>query len=118
IWRALRAAAGRRLVLAVYGRATNAPVTLDARRRYCRYVRNVVASFRSVHDVVVWNEPNSSTFWRPQFHADGASASAPAYERLLATCWDALHILRGRRVNVIAASAPRGNDNPRSRRPS
>jgi hypothetical protein len=70
-----------------------------------------------VSDVVIWNEPNSSTFWRPQFDADGQSAAAPAYERLLAECWDDLHAVRPD-VNVIAASAPRGNNDPAAGRPS
>jgi len=52
-----------------------------------------------VNDVVVWTEPNSGRFWRPQ---QGAPA---AYEALLARCWDVLHALRPT-VNVIAASAP------------
>ena len=59
----------------------------------------------------------SSTFWRPQFAPDGKSAAAPAYERLLAQCWDDLHRVRPT-VNVIAATAPRGNDDPASARPS
>jgi hypothetical protein len=60
---------------------------------------------------VIWNEPNSSRFWRPQFTPDGTSLAPAAYELLLAQCWDALHAARPG-VNVIAASAARGNDNP------
>jgi hypothetical protein len=66
---------------------------------------------------VIWNEPNSSRFWRPQFNRDGTSAAAPAYELLLAECWDQLHAARPG-VNVIAASAPRGNDDPLAAHPS
>jgi hypothetical protein len=67
--------------------------------------------------VVIWNEPNSFRFWQPQFAPKGSSASAPAYELLLAECWDVLHATRPW-VNVIAASAPRGNDDPTADRPS
>ena len=90
-----------------------------ARRRheYCSYVANLLALAPRVNDVVIWNEPNSSRFWQPQFDPDGSNASAPAYELLLAECWDVLHAVRPG-VNVIAASAPRGNDDPTARRPS
>ena len=60
---------------------------------------------------MIWNEPNSSRFWRPQFGPDGTSLAPAAYEALLARCWDVLHAARPS-VNVIAASSPRGNDNP------
>jgi hypothetical protein len=60
---------------------------------------------------VIWNEPNVSRFWRPQFNADATSAAPAAYEALLARCWDVLHRARPS-VNVIAATAARGNDKP------
>jgi hypothetical protein len=61
--------------------------------------------------VVIWNEPNTSRFWRPQFAPDGTSLAPASYEALLARCWDALHAVRPG-VNLIAASSPRGNDKP------
>jgi hypothetical protein len=115
--RAQDTAVGARLVLAVYSKAKRAPVIARRRREYCTYVVNLLALAPQVNDVVIWNEPNSSRFWRPQFTADGLSAAAPAYEQLLAECWDQLHAARPG-VNVIAASAPRGNDDPSARRPS
>jgi hypothetical protein len=115
--RGQEAALGRRLVLAVYSRARNAPLIWRHRREYCTYVARLLALAPRVNDVVIWNEPNSSRFWQPQFAADGSNAAAPAYEQLLAECWDVLHAARPG-VNVIAASAPRGNDDPSSSRPS
>jgi hypothetical protein len=115
--RAVRAARGRRLVLAVYSRADRTPQVARMRREYCGFVVRLLALAPSVRDVVIWNEPNSSTFWRPQFEPDGESASGPAYELLLAQCWDDLHDARPD-VNVIAASAPRGGDDPYTSRPS
>jgi hypothetical protein len=54
-------------------------------RDYCRFVRNALVRYTEITDVVVWNEVNSVTFWRPQ-------EDAPArYEALLARCWDVLH---------------------------
>ncbi|MGE5274058.1 MAG: hypothetical protein ACM3QU_09935 [Verrucomicrobiota bacterium] len=102
---------GLRVVLAVYGKADDAPQTDAQRDAYCRFVASLLQRYPGVRDVVIWNEPNSSRFWRPQFAADGASLAPAAYEALLARCWDVLHAARPG-VNVIAASAPRGNDNP------
>jgi hypothetical protein len=102
---------GLRAVLAVYGRADDAPQTDTQRAAYCQFVTSLLHRYPGVADVVIWNEPNSSRFWRPQFAPDGTSLAPAAYEALLARCWDVLHASRPA-VNVIAASAPRGNDNP------
>jgi hypothetical protein len=115
--RAERAAAGRKLVLAVYSRANRTPLDPAMRGQYCTFVSRLLTAAPHVKDVVIWNEPNSPTFWRPQFDGDGESAAPAAYERLLADCWDALHAVRPD-VNVIAASSPRGNDDPAAPRPS
>jgi hypothetical protein len=105
---------GLRVVLAVYGRADDAPQTEAERNNYCGFAASLLRRYPGVNDVVIWNEPNANGFWRPQFDANGASAAPAAYEALLARCWDALHAVRAT-ANVIAASAPRGNDNPASR---
>lgn len=93
---------GMRLVLAVGGPAGSPPVTDVARGQYCDYVASIIRRYPSVSDVVIWTEPNSATFWRPQ-------AGAPAaYEAVLAQCYDETHALRAH-ANVIAASAPHQN---------
>lgn len=102
---ALAGAGGARVVVAVYGNATDAPQDNTARAAYCSDVAGVLTTFPQVRDVVIWNEPNNQTFWQPQ---DGA---AGAYEALLAQCWDVLHAVSPD-VNVIAASAPRGTTRP------
>jgi hypothetical protein len=102
---------GLRVVLAVYGAPTSAPETDADRAAYCTFVANLLRRYPGVNDVVIWNEPNSSRFWQPQFAADGTSLAPAAYEALLARCWDVLHAVRPG-VNVIAASSPRGNDAP------
>ena len=61
--------------------------------------------------MVIWNEPNTGRFWRPQFGRDGQSVGPAQYEALLARCYDVLHSTRAN-VNVIAASSPRGNNRP------
>jgi hypothetical protein len=115
--RAIRTAGHRRLVLAVYSQARRAPLIARHRRQYCGFVGRLLLRAGKVRDVVIWNEPNSGRFWRPQFGPDGDDAAAQAYEALLAECWDELHALRPD-VNVIAASAPRGNDDPAAFHPS
>lgn len=102
---------GLRVVLAVYGRAGDAPQTDAERNDYCAFVASLLHRYPGVGDVVIWNEPNVSRFWRPQFAADGTSVAPAAYEALLARCWDVIHAVRPG-ANVIAASAPRGNDKP------
>jgi hypothetical protein len=91
---------GTRVVLAVYGSASDAPQDDAAREDYCRYVRNLLLRYREIDDVVIWNEANSPTFWQPQ---EGA---ASAYAALLARCWDLIHAARPE-ANVITTTAPR-----------
>jgi hypothetical protein len=100
--RSIVATWGLRLVVAVDGPADAAPDDQAGRDQYCSFVGSLVRNYPLINDVVVWTEPNSATFWRPQ-------AGAPAaYEALLARCWDAMHGARSS-VNVIAASAPHQN---------
>ena len=89
---------GVRIVLGVYGRASDAPHGPAAREDYCRFVRNVLIRYGEVRDVVIWNEANSDTFWQPR---EGA---AEDYTALLARCWDVLHgSVPG--VNVLTTTA-------------
>jgi hypothetical protein len=113
VLRAVRTAVALRPVLAVYAqKPTDAPTTGARREQYCGFVRSALARVPSLNDVVIWNEPNKSFFWRPQFDETGTSVAPAAYEALLARCWDALHSLRPT-VNVIGpATSPRGNDDP------
>jgi hypothetical protein len=104
-------AARFRVVLAVYGRAVDAPLTDAARDEYCTFVGTLLRRYPGVVDVVIWNEPNTRRFWRPQFDADGQSVGPAQYEALLAHCYGVLHRVRAN-VNVIAASSPRGNNRP------
>ena len=116
--RAVAAAAGTRTVLAVYGTTGDAAPT-DATRRdqYCGYVRTVLKRYKAIRDVVIWNEPNKSLFWRPQTSTDGSAASPAAYEALLARCYDVLHSAFSN-VNLIGlALSSTGNDDAGSRSP-
>ena len=97
--RAANAGRSIRVVLAVSGPAGSPPVDAGSRASYCGFVANVLERYPSIHDVAIWTEPNSKTFWQPQ------RGAAAAYESLLATCWDTLHAAAPG-VNVIATSAP------------
>lgn len=110
--RAFENESGLRIVLDVYGPADGAPQTDAARDAYCAYVASLLARYSGVTDVVVWNEPNKATFWRPQFNPDGTSAAPAAYGALLARCYDVLHAFRPN-VNVIHGGlSSTGNDRP------
>ncbi|MGZ8694400.1 MAG: hypothetical protein ACXWYS_03060, partial [Gaiellaceae bacterium] len=103
---------GRRVVVSVYGAWQEAPADESERDAYCSYVRDMLEREPAIRDVVIWNEPNLSIFWRAQFNPDGTPASPAAYEALLARCWDVLHAARPD-VNVVGlALCPWGSDSP------
>jgi hypothetical protein len=110
---AVVAASGSRIVVAVYGaRGADAPVSAPGRDEYCSYVRSILARYPQINDVVIWNEPNLTFYWRPQFNPDDTSAAPAAYQQLLAHCWDVLHAFRPS-VNLIGPVVSLwGNDNP------
>jgi hypothetical protein len=93
---------GNRTVLAIYGGAAAAPATPEERDEYCEFVADALRRARSIKDVVIWNEANSPSFWRPQ------SGAAAAYVELLARCHDLVHErFPHRYVNLISSTAPR-----------
>jgi hypothetical protein len=97
--RIAQAARSLRVIVAVTGSPSAPPLDQPSRDAFCAYVASILRRIPSVHDVAIWTEPNSSTFWQPQ---KGAPA---AYEALLATCWDEAHAVQPA-ANVIATSAP------------
>lgn len=116
--RAVRAAAGLRVVLSISGFAADAPHDRFQQDKFCGFAFNLLSRFPTVNDVVIWNETNTARFWRPQFSEDGTSAAPEEYAGLLLRCYDLLHGLRSG-INVISGStAARGNDNPRAKSPS
>jgi hypothetical protein len=109
---AVVAAGGARIVLAVYNTTGYTPLEPGSRNEYCTYIRNVLERYPQINDVVIWNEPNLTFYWSPQFSPDGTSAAPAAYHDLLAHCWDVLHAYR-EGVNVIGPVVSLwGNDNP------
>jgi hypothetical protein len=82
-------AAGVHVVLALY--STQASQHDPA--AFCAWAATVATTVQAwgIHDYVVWNEPNTRLYWSPQRDAAGADVAAPAYEALLAACYDAIH---------------------------
>ncbi|HYM64204.1 MAG TPA: hypothetical protein VES61_05950 [Gaiellaceae bacterium] len=111
----MKARTSERFVVALYGLQDATPLDEAARDDYCAYAADLVERYPAIGDLVVWNEPNKSYFWQPQFDEQGQSAAPAAYVELLARCWDVLHDLRPE-VNLIApATSPKGNDLPDAR---
>jgi hypothetical protein len=88
-----------RVVLSVYNTARFAPTTRTERNRYCGFLRNSLMQAPLIHDVEIWNEANSPTYW-PE------SAGPVLYTKLLAHCYDVLH-KRPFPLNVISSTASR-----------
>jgi hypothetical protein len=77
-----------------------------------------VAQALPVSGVIVGNEPNLSTFWRPQFGAGGRDLAAYAYADLLARSYDAVKAASPSVRVLGAALSPRGADRPGGSRPT
>jgi len=88
-----------RVVLAVYNTAEFAPTTRTTRNQYCAFVQGAVKRIPLIHDVEIWNEANSPTYWPER---EGAGS----YAKLLARCYDVLHS-RAFPINVISSTASR-----------
>jgi hypothetical protein len=116
--RAVRASQGLRVVLSISGFGADAPHERFQQDKFCGFAFNLLSRFPTVNDVVVWNEPNTVHFWRPQFAEDGTSAAPEEYAGLLLRCYDLLHGLRPGITVISGSTSPRGNDNPRARSPS
>ena len=133
------AAAGIKVIFTIYGtpswanggRARNVaprnPADLRAfaeaaARRYSgRFVTGGIR-LPAVSDWLAWNEPNNPIFLAPQYrrvHGRWTIASAEAYARICNAVYRGVHATRipGERVGC-GVTAPRGNNDPASSRPS
>jgi len=82
-------AAGVRILLSLYSKkgSVHNPIT------FCTWAQTVAQTVSQwgIHDYIVWNEPNTRLYWSPQRDSRGRDIAAPAYENLLAVCYDAIH---------------------------
>ena len=82
-------AAGIHVVLALY----STQASQHDPTKFCAWAAIVANTVKGwgIHDYIVWNEPNTRLYWTPQKDGSGNDVAAPAYEQLLAQCYDALH---------------------------
>lgn len=114
------------------GRSPNRPPTnyallrdfaYAAAARYSgNYVGNDGRTLPAVRLWAAWNEPNNPAFLRPQFVKSGGKwviASARSYAKICNAIYQGVHetMFRNERV-ACGVTAPRGNNNPSSARPS
>ena len=101
-----------------HGLGEDTPRGPAERADFAAYSAAVVKALPRLRFAIVGNEPNLSTFWRPQFGGDGRDLAARAYVDLLARSYDAIKAER-RSVRVLGgALSPRGADRPNGMRPT
>jgi hypothetical protein len=108
------AAAAERIrpIVTLYQFSSQTPASSSDNSDFAAYAAALARGLPDVNDLIVGNEPNINLFWLPQFDASGGDAAAIAFERLLATTYDAVKAVRSN-VQVIGAGlAPRGSDDP------
>ena len=86
-------AAGVHILLALYAGTPSPTATQHDPTQFCAWAGQVATAAKAwgIHDFIVWNEPNTRLYWSPQKDASGADVAAPAYEALLAQCYDTIH---------------------------
>jgi Glycosyl hydrolase catalytic core len=76
----------------------------------------------AVKDWTAWNEPNNPTFLAPQYKRSGSTwviQSAVSYAKICNAVYDGVHATFNANERVACGvTAPRGNNNPNSSRPS
>jgi hypothetical protein len=100
-------AAGIHILLSLYSKKGSAhnPVT------FCTWAQTVAQTVSQwgIHDYIVWNEPNTRLYWSPQKDRRGRDIAAPAYEQLLATCYDAIHAADPQATVIGMGLSPRAS---------
>jgi hypothetical protein len=86
-------AAGVHVLLALYAGTPSPTATQHDPTQFCAWAGQVATAAKAwgIHDFIVWNEPNTRLYWSPQKDAAGNDVAAPAYEALLAQCYDTIH---------------------------
>ena len=116
--RAAKRARMRLFIVVWHGFARNTPRNAAERQQFAQFAAAVAHALPSAYGVIVGNEPNLNTFWKPQFGPGGSDAAAPAYEDLLARSYDALKAVDPSLRVIGAAVSPRGADRPNGIRPT
>jgi hypothetical protein len=95
-------AAGVRVLLALYAGTPAPTASQHDVEGFCQWAGKVASLAKSwgIHDFIVWNEPNTRLYWMPQKDSSGNDVAGPAYEALLARCYDTIHA-NDEKANVI-----------------
>jgi hypothetical protein len=118
VGRATKRARMQFVVMLWHGFGRDTPRTAPERAQFAAYAGALVRTLPALRTVIVGNEPNLSTFWKPQFGPGGTDVAARAYEDLLARSYDAIKAADpGVRV-LGGALSPRGGDRPGGSRPT
>ncbi|HKG44405.1 MAG TPA: hypothetical protein VKB10_09215 [Gaiellaceae bacterium] len=108
----------RLAVVVWHGLGGETPRTPADRADFAAYAGALARALPQLRYAIVGNEPNLSTFWRPQFGAGGRDLAARGYADLLARSYDAIKAAApGVRV-LGGALSPRGGDRAGGERPT
>ena len=105
-------------LVAWHGLGRDTPQTPADRAEFAAWAAALVTALPRVRYAVVGNEPNLSTFWKPQFGAGGSDLAARNYADLLARSYDAIKAARPNVLVLGGALSPRGGDRPGGSRPT
>lgn len=107
-------AAGVHVVLALY----SADPSQHDPTAFCAWAAKVAETVSrwGIHDYIVGNEPNTLLYWTPQKNADGNDVAGPAYEALLAACYDSIHDADPNATVIGMGLSPRAST-PKSNEP-
>ena len=108
----------RLFVMVWHGLAPGTPRTPADRAEFAAFAAQVAEDVPRAHAIVVGNEPNLNTFWKPQFGPGGRDLAAVGYERLLADSYDAIKRVAPHVLVLGGALSPRGGDRPHGSRPT
>jgi hypothetical protein len=101
-----------------HGLGRDTPQTPADRAAFAAWAAALVTALPQVRYAIVGNEPNLSTFWKPQFGAGGTDLAARAYADLLARTYDAIKAARPNVQVLGGALSPRGGDRAGGSRPT
>jgi hypothetical protein len=96
-WLPQAQAAGTRIIFAVAPQDPHGlTATPGAKTQFAAFLGQLAATYPTVKDYVIGNEPNQPYFWAPQYSVSGKPLAAAQYLPVLAASYDALKATRQR----------------------